>query len=318
MYGERADPLRVASRVGERLGTGLPGALEEVRTALRLPYAAVVIDDDVTASSGQLDGTSVAVPLEDGSLVVGLRTGEKRLDPADERVLSLLAGPLSAAVHATRLSEQLQLSRERLVVAREEERRRLRRDLHDGLGPLLTGVALSADAAVNLASSSPDQAAALMDEVRSQSRTAISEVRRIVDDLRPPALDELGLVAALQARAAQTSRRSDGADLVATVDAPNALPPLPAAIEVAAYRIATEALVNAVRHSRATQVVVRLVCGATLELEVEDDGGSSSSWSPGVGITGMRERVAELGGSCDVGPGPRGGRVVVSLPLVTA
>ena len=318
MYGERADPLRVASRVGERLGTGLGGTLEEVRTALRLPYVAVQVENVTMASSGQIDGPEVTLPLEDGVLVVGLRRGEKRLDAADARVLGLLSGPLSAAVHATRLSEQLQVSRERLVVAREEERRRLRRDLHDGLGPLLTGVALSADAAVNLATRSPQEAARLMDEVRAQSRTAIGEVRRIVDDLRPPALDELGLVAALQARAAQTARRSDGGSLVATIDAPLVLPPLPAAIEVAAYRIATEALFNTVRHSRATQVVVRLACGETLDLEVEDDGPSGAAWAAGVGITGMYERVAELGGSCVVGPGPRGGRVVVSLPLVSA
>jgi signal transduction histidine kinase len=318
MYGERGDPLRVASRVGDRLGAGLIGTVAEVREALRLPYAGVVVDDVTVASSGALDGPSVALALEDGALVIGLRPGEKRLGAADERVLGLLAGPLSAALHATRLSEQLQVSRERLVLAREEERRRLRRDLHDGLGPLLTGVALSADAAVNLAHRSPAEAAALMDAVRIDSRTAISEVRRIVDDLRPPALAELGLVAALQARAAQTSRRSDGADLVATVDAPDELPPLPAAIEVAAYRIATEALVNVVRHSRASQVVVRLACAESLDLEVVDDGTAAGEWAAGVGVTGMRERVAELGGSCDVGPSPAGGRVRVSLPLVVA
>lgn len=287
-----------------------------MRAALRLPYVAVFIDNVPAATSGQLDGPSATVALEDSVLVVGLRAGEKRLDGADARVLGLLAGPLSAAVHATRLSQQLQVSRERLVVAREEERRRLRRDLHDGLGPLLTGVALSADAAVNQAARSPQDAVALMDQVRAQSRTAITEVRRIVDDLRPPALDELGLIAALQVRAAQTSRRSDGAALIASVEAPSALPALPAAVEVAAYRIATEALVNTVRHSRASRVVVRLTCADTLDLEIEDDGVSEPSWSAGVGITGMHERVAELGGSCQAGPGPQGGRIAVSLPLV--
>jgi two-component system NarL family sensor kinase len=316
LYGERADPLQVASRVGGRLGTGLDGTLGEVRAALRMPYVAVVLDGVTVSAAGGLSGASVSLPLEDGSLVVGLRVGEKRLAAADESVLAMLAGPLSVAVRATRLSEQLQVSRERLVVAREEERRRLRRDLHDGLGPLLTGVALSADAAANLAARSPVEALGLLEAVRSDTRTAIGEVRRIVEDLRPPALDELGLVAALQVRAAQTSRRTDGAPLSAVVDAPVELPALPAAIEVAAYRIATEALTNAVRHSTASRVVVRLVCDVDLSVEVDDDGLGIGDWVPGVGITGMHERAAELGGSCEAGPGPHGGRIRVSLPLV--
>jgi two-component system NarL family sensor kinase len=318
LYGERADPLHVASRVGGRLGTGLEGTLDEVRAALRIPYVAVVLDGATMSSAGVLNGVSASLPLEDGSLVVGLRAGEKRLAAADQSVLVMLAGPLSAAVRATRLSEQLQVSRERLVVAREEERRRLRRDLHDGLGPLLTGVALSADAAANLAVRSPAEALALLEAVRADTRTAISEVRRIVEDLRPPALDELGLVAALQVRAAQTSRRVDGAALSAVVDAPRELPALPAAIEVAAYRIATEALTNAVRHSTASRIVVRLLCDVDLSVEVDDDGLGVADWVPGVGITGMHERAAELGGSCEAGPGPDGGRIRVSLPLVVA
>jgi signal transduction histidine kinase len=322
MYGERGDPLRVARRVGGRLGTGLDGTLEEVRTALRLPHVHVTVDGSVIASAGTAHGPEQVVELDDGAdLVVGLRPGETRLAPADQRVLALLAGPLDVAVRATRLTVQLQASRERLVTAREEERRRLRRDLHDGLGPLLTGVALSADAAANLAGklagTAPSDVLALLDAVRNDSRTAIAEVRRIVDDLRPPALDELGLVAALEVRAAQTRSHSDGSALHAVVDAP-ALPPLPAAIEVAAYRIATEALTNVVRHSTASHVVVRLQCSDVLSVEVVDDGCPNGAWSPGVGIGAMHERAAELGGQCVVGPSPDGGSVRVSLPLVPA
>ncbi len=151
LYGERGSPLKVASRVGRSFGDGLPETLEEIRTALRLPYVGVVVGGTPLASGGVLDGPSADLPLQEGTLVVGLRRGETRLAPADERILVLLSGPLSTAVHATTLLEELQVSRERLVVAREEERRRLRRELHDGLGPLLTGVALSADTAANLA-----------------------------------------------------------------------------------------------------------------------------------------------------------------------
>lgn len=319
LYGERGDPLKVASRVGRSLGAGLPETLDEIRTALRLPFVGVVVDGEQLAVGGVLAGPSAELPLEGGTLVVGLRRGETRLDPADERVLVLLSGPLSTAVHASTLLDQLQLSRERLVTAREEERRRLRRELHDGLGPLLTGVALSADTAANLAGGAPDDALQQrLSSVRSDTRTAIQEVRRIVDNLGSPALDELGLVEALRIRADQVSRRSDGGALRTVVEA-GKLPALPPAVEQAAYRIATEALTNVIRHSRATSVVVRLVADeAGLHCAVLDDGGSTSAWRPGVGIAGIQERVDQIGGSCTVGPGPHGGEVRVCLPMALA
>ena len=319
LYGERGDPLKVASRVGRSLGAGLPETLDEIRMALRLPYVGVVVDGKALATGGVLDGPSADLPLEGGTLVVGLRRGETRLDPADARLLGLLSGPLSTAVQATTLLEQLQLSRERLVVAREEERRRLRRELHDGLGPLLTGIALSADTAANLAGRTPD--AALQEKlsaVRSDTRSAIQEVRRIVDNLGSPALDSLGLVEALRIRADLVNRRSDGAALRTVIEA-DELAPLPPAVEQAVYRIATEALTNVVRHSRATSVVVRLGADeAGLHCDVLDDGGRTAEWRPGVGIAGMRERVAELGGSCEVGSGAHGGEVRVCLPMALA
>jgi two-component system NarL family sensor kinase len=318
LYGERGNPLKVASRVGRSLGSGLTGTLEEIRAALRLPYVGVVADGVPLAEGGRLDGPSASLPLETGTLVVGLRTGERRLSPADARVLGLLAGPLSTAVRATTLLEQLQVSRERLVVAQEDERRRLRRELHDGLGPLLTGVALSADTAANLAGGAPDDALqAKLADVRSDSRAAIQEVRRIVEGLGSPALDELGLVEALRLRTAQTTSRSDGSPLTVHVEAAE-LPALPPAVEQALYRIATEALTNAVRHATAKRVTVRLTCDSAVHCEVTDDGGDSRPWVPGVGISAMRERVAELGGTCEVGRTPAGGLVRVCLPLVLA
>jgi len=318
-YGQRSDPLRVASRVGGRLGVGLAGPLEEIREALRLPYVAVAVDGSIVAASGEPRAPTATVPLgSDGELLVALRSGERQLSPTDQRLLRMLAGPLATAVRATQLSHDLQASRERLVSAREEERRRLRRELHDGLGPLLTGVAMSADAAANLGERSPADAATLLAAVRADSRTAILEIRRLIDDLRPPALDELGLVGAVRARAARTLARSDGTPLAAVVDAPVDLPPLPAAIEVAAYRIATEALTNVVRHSDAHTVAVRFGHGDSLTVEVCDDGTPNGAWTAGVGLTGMRERAAELGGSCEAGPSAEGGRVRLCLPLGTA
>lgn len=317
LYGDRSDPLRVAVRVGPRLPHGLVDTLDEIRSVLRLPGVRVEVDGVVVAESGLLEGPTAVFPLPDGCLVVALRVGERRLGTADARALQILAGPLAVAVHETWLAEQLQASRERLVLAREEERRRIRRDLHDGLGPLLTGIALSADAAHNLTDRSPAEASALIASVRTDSRTAIGEVRRIVEDLRPPALDDLGLLAALRVRAAQTGYRADGSSLATSLHAPPSLPPLPAAVEVAVYRIVTEALTNTVRHSTASHVAIRVSCGAELLVEIHDDGPGSRPWTAGVGIAGMRERVAELGGRCELGPEATGGRVWVSLPLAT-
>jgi signal transduction histidine kinase len=316
LYGERGNPLRVASRVGRSLGAGLPETLEEIRTALRLPYVGVVAGGQQLAAGGSLTGPAAELRLADvGTLVVGLRGGEQTLSPTDHRVLALLSGPLATAVDATLLLAQLQQSRERLVVAREDERRRLRRELHDGLGPLLTGVALSADTAANLANgTSPPELHSRLASVRRDSRSAIQEVRRIVDDLGSPALDELGLVEALRIRADQVHQRSDGAPLRASVDADD-LPTLAPAVEQAVYRIATEALTNVVRHSRASAVAIRLGCeDGVVRCEIVDDGGRTATWRPGVGIAGMRERVAELGGTCEVGPGPDGGVVRLCLP----
>lgn len=245
--------------------------------------------------------------------MIGLRQGQRRLDPADRRVLELLAAPLAVALQATALSAQLQRSRERIVAAREEERRRLRRDLHDGLGPVLTGVGFQADAARNLIRSDPDRAVEVLRRLRRETSAAISDVRRLVDDLRPPALDELGLVGALRERAEQLS---DGSGLVVALRAPDVLPSLPAAVEVAAFRIATEALTNAVRHAGASSIEVGISLADGLRVEVRDDGRTGSgTWRPGVGLRSMSERAAELGGSYRAGPAQDGGRVVATLPL---
>jgi signal transduction histidine kinase len=187
--------------------------------------------------------------------------------------------------------------------------------LHDGLGPTLTGAVLTADAAANLLTRDPSRAAELIDSMRADVRTAIADVRRLVDDLRPPALDELGLVGALQQRVDTMSWRSDGAAVDVRLEVPSQVPPLPAAIEVAAYRIATEALTNVVRHSSASRAVLHLRCGDYLDIEVLDDGSADDVWHPGVGLNAMRERAAELGGHFEAGPSDAGGRVFASLPL---
>jgi two-component system, NarL family, sensor kinase len=317
LYGARSDPVAAVSRVGARLAADdLSGVLEGAREALRLPYAALRRGARDLAVAGQPAGAVHEVPLvfrgaRVGELAAGVRRGEAALSAADLAVLDLLAAPLAAALHASALAEEVQASRERIVAAREEERRRLHRDLHDGLGPTLTGAGFKADAAQNLVASAPDRATALLAELRGDIREAIGDVRRVVYGLRPPALDELGLAGALR-------RHGDSLPVDVTVDAPDALPALPAAVEVAAYRIGTEALTNVARHARARTVRVHLAVDSAVRLSIVDDGTPDGPWTPGVGLTSIRERAAELGGSCAAGPTPEGGRVSAVLPLSSA
>ncbi|MEU4393289.1 histidine kinase [Kribbella sp. NPDC023855] len=323
-YGARQDPVRAIAEVGAQIGSaaGLAGVLAALCRVMRFPAAAIVVDGNQLSWYGELPAARHAIELRSGDdrlgeLVVGLRAGESRVNAADEQVLALLAAPLAVAVQAKGLADELRESRERIISGREEERRRIRRDLHDGLGPVLTAVVLNADAARRLIEAEPRRTAALLAELRDQAIGAVDEIRRLVDDLRPPALDGLGLLGALREYAAMTSRRGDGAALTVTVDGPATLAELPAAVEVAAYRIATEALTNVIRHSTATTAAVRLTLDAdALRLGVLDNGmNSGPEWKAGVGLTSMSERAAELGGLCEIRYDRSGCSVDVVLPL---
>jgi two-component system, NarL family, sensor kinase len=236
-------------------------------------------------------------------------------------VLELMAVPIGVALRADALSREVQQSRQAIVTAREEERRRLRRDLHDGLGPTLTAIAFQADAVVNLAASDPHTVEALGGQIREGVTGAIQDVRTLIYQLRPSALDEFGLVEALRRHAEAYERRADGGSLSVTVTGPSESLGLSAAVEVAAYRIVVEALTNVARHSRARSALVTVQTDRdTLAVTVQDDGASDptaalTSWAAGVGLQSMRERAAELGGSAHAGPTPTGGRVLARLPV---
>src|SRR5580693_3176397 len=328
LYGDRRDPVRAVSLVGERLaGTGtagLAGVLEALCDSLRLPCAALRFRTAEAGAHGtaaeRLHGISLRYAgARIGELIVGLRSGQRRLSPPDIAVLELLAGPLAVALHATALSAALQQSRVSIVAAREEERRRLRRDLHDGLGPALTGIAFMADAARNALPAGPARASELLGALRADTTAAITDIRRLVNGLRPPALDDLGLIGSLRQQTDRLAQRPDGSSVAVCLNTPEPLPALPAAVEVAAYRIITEAMTNAARHSGATRIDVLLAVadGDGLRIEVRDDGRvPGPGWQPGFGLTSMRERAAELGGTCQAGPDPAGGgRVIAALPL---
>jgi two-component system, NarL family, sensor kinase len=187
--------------------------------------------------------------------------------------------------------------------------------LHDDLGPVLTAVGLNLDVARTRLTDDPDAAARHLSDAKEANAQALVDIRRVVQGLRPPALDDLGLVGALQAQA----KRMRGADVDVDVEAGD-LPPLPAAVEVAAFRIAVEALTNAVRHGNARHCRIRLTASSDgdLVVDVHDDGHFSGPWVPGVGLTGMRERAAELGGALSAGPTTDGAAVTARLPLPAA
>lgn len=227
--------------------------------------------------------------------------------------LADIARQTAPTVQVVRMMHDLRRARERLVLAREEERRRLRRDLHDTIGPTLAALNLRAGALRTTIACDPAQAVAEMGELREQIRSVITDIRRVVYDLRPPALDELGLLPAIREQATQFS----GHGLQVLVEAPEQLPPLPAAVEVAAYRIVLEALTNVARHAQAQRCWIRLSVADQVYIDVTDDGvGLPDAYRAGVGIGSMRERAAELGGMCELRPAPSGGvRLLAQLPL---
>jgi two-component system NarL family sensor kinase len=331
-HGLRGDPYALlrdldrSLREADSPRAALAGAAALVQRGLRLPGVALVVPlpggGRAREQSGMLPDAPVLIPLElhgqqVGELVVAPRDARAGdLADADVRVLHALAGPLASAAYALRLSGDLEESRRRLLAAREDERRRLRRDLHDGLGPQLAGVVMGLDVVRStLARGDTTRAEELALTASEQARTAVADVRRLVQGLRPPALDDLGLVGALRA----TGPAAVGDGPTVTVDVHGDLEALPAAVEVAAYRIVSEALTNAVRHSGAgaIDVVLHVAPDAdALEVRVEDDGaGIRPDAVRGVGLASMHERAAELGGWCTVVRSGRGTEVRAHLPF---
>lgn len=332
VYGDRKDPVHAISRLGRQLarerdeGAVLQHVARSVAQALRVPYAAIRAADGTLVASGAApdgaapdDGALYEVPLDHagdriGTLLVSRRTPGAPLSPADRALLDLVAGPVGIALHAARLADELATSQRRVLEATEVERARLRRDLHDGLGPSLSGVALGLEAA-QLARDEPAVLDELLPHLRNEMQGAVTEVRRLVDGLRPAALDGGDLVVAIR-RHVHTLSAGNGIDV--QLCAPAELPPLPPRVEVAAYRIVLEALTNVVRHAGAHACTVGLRVGDALELEVRDDGRGipSQRWVGGVGMDSMRTRANAVGGTLVVGPAEGGGTSVrAKLPL---
>ncbi len=328
MYGDRDDPAGVLARLGARLQAAplpddvLPAVVETVARSLRVPYVAVDLAGrdgafHPAAAHGAPAGDVHTEPLLHhgetvGRLRVSGRGPDDPLDLVDLALVASLAQQVGPAVQAVRLHADLVRSRAELVALREDERRRLRRDLHDGLGPSLAAIGLKAGLAARATPADSD-ARGLLDEIGAEVKASIADVRRVVEALRPPALDELGLIGAVRSRAEALT-----GDVVVEVCGAVTGRALPAAVETAAYRIAAEAMTNAVRHSGASRCVVSIATGdRDLVVEVRDDGAGVDPARPaGVGLRSMRERAAELGGECAIAVPAAGGTLVrARLPL---
>jgi signal transduction histidine kinase len=322
MYGDRQDPVAALARLGERLqavmlpADVLPAVVETVARSLRVPYPGIELVDGaggyrVAAEHGVAVGAVHVEPLLHhgatvGRLRVSARGRDDPLDAVDLTLIRSLAQQVGPAVQAVRLHDDLVRSRAEVVALREDERRRLRRDLHDGLGPTLAAIRLKADlAARDLPAGSV--AYGLLGEISAEAKASLTDVRRLVEALRPPALDELGLVAAVRSRATALA-----GEISIEVTGPAATATLPAAVETAAYRIAVEAITNAVRHSGGRHCAVVITpSDRSVEVTVRDDGhGLNAAGTPGVGLRSMRERAAEVGGVWSIRSLPEGGTVV--------
>lgn len=345
IYGQRDEPFEVIANLGKRLEGTLepelvyPTIVETVAQTLKLPYVAIGVKQgdgfDTVESYGKPAAEMLTFPLtyqseEVGVLQVARQSPNESFTEPEQRLLRSIAIQAGTAVHAVQLTADLQKSRQRLVTAREEERRRLRRDLHDGLGPTLAAHMLKIGSVRSLLQRDPETAGKLLAELEADTENTVTEIRRFVYELRPPALDQLGLVGAIEETAdGYSGRLGSGAPEAGErginihVQAPEKLPPLPAAVEVAAYRIAQEALTNVVRHAQADRcdVVMKLKRGTVsrtgvMRLEINDDGdGLAAGYRFGVGLASMRERAEEIGGTLLISSERGSGtRVIAELP----
>lgn len=321
LYGDRRQPYEALQRLAERThdASSLEGVLSElaatVVASLRVPWARVEVEGDAVEVGArphvaeQRSTELFSRGRRMGTISVAAGAGRSFRDE-DVALLDDLGRHGGVAVQAVVLAEAVVASRQRLVVAREEERRQIRRDLHDQLGPTMASIAMQLGALRGIVHSDPDRLAEQLTRLERVAQKSLEDVRRVARELRPPALDEVGLAAGLR-------QLANGLGITLHIEEVE-IPRLPAAVEVAAYRIGAEALTNVARHAHASEAELSLlVAGDTMVLEVRDKGpGLNGTGSPGVGILAMRERAEELGGSVFVASLPgQGVTVTAKLPL---
>lgn len=324
VLGRRAEPEYLIGLVGAGIvgAVDLTGVLRRIADPLRLDWLAVRTEDGVLAAAGRPPERVESLPLryddrELATLEVGLDRDTTTIRRGDRRILELVAPVLAALVRLTVLTEELSASRGQLVQSAEEERRRVQRDLHDGVASALGGVAFKIEGIRSRVHDEPDAATMLLGDVHGDVLRINSALRAVINDLTPPELETLGLIGSIRQSAAAMQTRAAGHETSIRIDAPAELV-LPAAIEVAAYRIVVEAMANAVRHGDAERIVVELAIDeGALRIEVVDESprAPQGEWRPGVGLESMQRRTELLGGVFRAGPSPLGGAVDITIPV---
>lgn len=320
-----ADPLRAVAEIGSHVSTSedgalLPSVLATVRRSVGSPGARLSDPAGrVIAVSGDLASSGFTTYLAVAGLPVGLLEVEARwpgdgFSAREERTLRALATQLAAIIRSEALAEQLEVQRDSVMCARTVERERLRRELHDGLGPALTGIGLGLSGLGDaIGTGDIPRAHEITGVLRDEVAGAVSEVRRILDDLHPGALQTMGLVEAVRRQVATTASTLPVEVVVGRV------PPLPAKVEQATYRVVAEAVANATRHADATRLQVRVDLDdqGRLVAQVVDDGRGFDPGNPpqrGIGLASMHRRAEELGGRLTVDSSGSGTTVRLVVP----
>ena len=348
MYGVRDDPYTIIAHLGQQLDAPRSPAqllaliAETVAKALKLPYVSIEQSRAAPAETAQVDAPLVATfgtrPAKAsqlrafgmnyrgetiGQLIVALRSGEQRFRQDEQQLLGELARQTGFVLHTIVLNAEILRSRQRLVITREDERLRMRRDLHDGMGPTLASITQRIGLVAALIPNDPVRSIALLGEIETQVRAVIGDIRHLVYALRPPMLDQYGLVGALRLEIERIV-----ADVCIVEISAAELPVLPPALEIAAYRIVLEAVTNVVRHAAAQYCWVTLLLqpggardtsdtSAALWLHIQDNGcGMVLRNTTGVGLHSMRERAEEIGGGLDIVTKPGHGTTISAwLPI---
>lgn len=327
------DPYAIISQLSEQADSAptteaqIWGLVQLLAGTLNAPYVCIEMEEEgLSAEYGDPpDKALITLPLQYNQRSLGTLNIAPRIVGGaplhmDEHLLTDLARQISLALYTTQLSTELQTSRRRIVTAREEGRRQLRRDLHDGLGPSLATLTMQADTAREMVYANPEFTEELLAKFVDQTQAMVTEVRRIVHGLRPPALDDVGLYGALELLVNSFATPT----LQTTIQLPESQPTLSAALEVAIYRIVQEALTNISKHAHARTATVALEADdLLLVLSICDDGVGLPSQPDiqsdrGMGLHSMRERAEELGGTLAVRPNrPTGSCIVAHFPLET-
>jgi signal transduction histidine kinase len=333
LFGARADSDVMIAALSPRTTpvvtdeSGLVATLDVLMHAMRLAFVRLDLTMPgiipLSVSRGAPRQPDRAMPLYAGKVRVGqlslaVRPGLEPLGRADERLLDALGHVLASSAYNLGLQQALRKALAQAVTAREEERRHFRREIHDGIGPLLAAALLRTETAMDLPPGCPSQAESLQ-KLHHLQKTALIDVRSLVEGLRPPALDHGGLVAALQQHA-ELSACMTAPNPTVTFEVPDDLSVLPAAVEVVAYRIGQEAISNATKHAGAQRITVRISRtdnGLTVEIDDDGRGVPGNTNGSGVGKASMTERATELGGWCTNEHSPTGGTHVKAwLPIL--